>query len=90
MLQALPLNELKLDPAFVNGCADEEKKRYVVEAGIALARTLKVTSVAEGVQQRPDWDLLESLGCDVVQGPFIARPMSEEGLEAWATQWTLK
>ena len=49
-----------------------------------------MTSVAEGVQQRSDWDLLDELGCDVMQGFFIARPMTEEGLDAWTAQWTLR
>ncbi len=89
-LQKLPFNELKIDREFVDGCAASAVKRSVVEASLALARTLKMTAVAEGVQSRQDWDLLSELGCDVVQGFFIARPMSEEGLEAWAAQWTLR
>jgi EAL domain-containing protein (putative c-di-GMP-specific phosphodiesterase class I) len=89
-LQKLPFNELKIDRQFVNGCSQSTTQRSVVEASLALARSLKMVSVAEGVQDRPDWDLLGQLGCDVVQGYFIARPMSEEGLEAWTTQWTLR
>ena len=89
-LQRLPFNELKIDRQFVNGCSRSTTQRSVVEASLALARSLKMVSVAEGVQHRPDWDLLGRLGCDVVQGYFIARPMSEEGLEAWTTQWTLR
>jgi EAL domain-containing protein (putative c-di-GMP-specific phosphodiesterase class I) len=42
-----------------------------------------MTAVAKGVQERADWDVLGELGCDVVQGYYIAHPMSEEGLEAW-------
>jgi EAL domain-containing protein (putative c-di-GMP-specific phosphodiesterase class I) len=75
-LQKLPFNELKIDRSFVH-------------ASLTLARNLKMTSVAVGIQQRPDWELLDELGCDVMQGFFIARPMSEEGLEAWVAQWTL-
>ncbi len=89
-LQKLPFNELKIDRQFVNGCAQSTTQRSVVEASLALARSLKMTSVAEGVQHRPDWDLLNQLGCDVMQGYFIARPMSEEGLEAWAMQWMMR
>ena len=89
-LQRLPFNELKIDRQFVNGCAQSASQRSVVEASLALARSLKMVSVAEGVQQRGDWDLLSELGCDVMQGYFIARPMSEEGLEAWAMQWMLR
>jgi EAL domain-containing protein (putative c-di-GMP-specific phosphodiesterase class I) len=89
-LQRLPFNELKIDRQFVNGCSQSTSQRSVVEASLALARSLKMLSVAEGVQDRPDWDLLGRLGCDVAQGYFIARPMSEEGLEAWAMQWMMR
>jgi EAL domain-containing protein (putative c-di-GMP-specific phosphodiesterase class I) len=90
MVDAIPFDGLKIDPLYVIGCASSGAKRSVVETSLALARSLKLTSVAEGVQERPDWNLLESLGCDVVQGAFIARPMNEEGLDAWAAQWMLK
>jgi EAL domain-containing protein (putative c-di-GMP-specific phosphodiesterase class I) len=89
-LQKLPFNELKIDRSFVHGCSTSASQRSVVEASVALARSLKMTSVAEGIQHRPDWDLLDTLGCDVMQGYFIGRPMSEEGLDAWAAQWTLR
>jgi EAL domain-containing protein (putative c-di-GMP-specific phosphodiesterase class I) len=86
-LQNLPFNEMKIDRSFVHGCSASATRRSVVEASLALARSLKMTSVAEGIQERPDWDLLDELGCDVMQGFFIGRPMSEEGLETWAAQW---
>ena len=89
-LQALPFTEIKIDRQFIDGCSTSRVKRSVVEASLALAHSLKMTSVAEGVEHRNDWDLLLSLGCDVMQGYFIARPMSEEGLEAWAAQWMLR
>jgi EAL domain-containing protein (putative c-di-GMP-specific phosphodiesterase class I) len=88
-LRKLHAGELKIDRSFVHGCSISPSKRSVVEASLTLAHNLRMTSVAEGIQQRPDWDLLDELGCDVMQGFFIARPMSEEGLEAWVAQWTL-
>ena len=48
-----------------------------------------MTSVAEGIQQRPDWDLLHSLGCERMQRYFIARPMPAERLAAWVAHWNL-
>ena len=89
-LQSLPFNEIKIDRQFVDGCATSHVKRSVVEASLALAKALKMTSVAEGVQTKADWDVLYDFGCDVMQGYFVARPMNEEGLEAWAAQWTLR
>jgi len=87
-LHRLPFNELKIDRQFVHGCSHSNSQRSVVEASLALARSLRMTAVAEGIQLRPDWDLLAGLGCEVMQGFFIARPMTEEGLSAWAAHWT--
>ncbi len=88
-LRRLPFNQLKIDRQFVHGSTDSTSKRSVVEASVALARNLQMTSVAEGIQRRSEWDLLQSLGCEEMQGFFTARPMSEEGLSAWAAQWNL-
>jgi len=48
-----------------------------------MARKLKVTSVAEGIETRQDWDLLLRLGCDLGQGYFIAKPMDARAFLAW-------
>ncbi len=45
-------------------------------------------SVAEGVQRQEDWDVLAELGCDVIQGYLVARPMREDDLELWAQAWS--
>jgi EAL domain-containing protein (putative c-di-GMP-specific phosphodiesterase class I) len=87
-LQKLPFSELKIDRNFVNGCSSSSTQRSVVEASLTLARNLQMTSVAEGIQHDADWKLLTELGCDLMQGYFVARPMAEEGLGAWAGQWT--
>lgn len=89
-LQSLPFTELKIDREFVDGCARSKSKRSVVAAGIGLADTLKMTSVAEGVQRQEDWDMIEQLGCDVIQGYLVARPMREDDLETWAQAWALR
>ena len=86
----MPFTELKIDRAFVDGCAKSTLKRSVVEASIALARTLKMTSVAEGVQNQDDLDVLAELDCDVIQGFYFAHPMSEEALTAWVADWSLR
>jgi EAL domain-containing protein (putative c-di-GMP-specific phosphodiesterase class I)/AmiR/NasT family two-component response regulator len=89
-LQKAPFTEIKIDREFANGCAKSRLKRSVVEASIALARTLKMTSVAEGVQVEEDLDVLATLNCDIIQGFIFARPMSEEVLSAWVAQWPPK
>lgn len=43
--------------------------------------------VAEGVEDRADWDFLRLSGCDLAQGHFIARPMPAAELPAWMRAW---
>jgi EAL domain-containing protein (putative c-di-GMP-specific phosphodiesterase class I)/AmiR/NasT family two-component response regulator len=86
-LQKVPFTEMKIDREFVAGCATSTVKRSVVEASIALARTLKMKSVGEGVQNDQDLAVLTALGCDLGQGYLFAKPMSEEGLGVWAEHW---
>jgi EAL domain-containing protein (putative c-di-GMP-specific phosphodiesterase class I) len=86
---AIPFGELKLDRSCVDGCFENPAKRAVVEAGLAIARNLKLSTVAVGVTQRPDWELLADLGCEVAQGHFIAHPMTEAGFGIWVTQWMM-
>ena len=45
-------------------------------------------SVAEGVETRDEWDLVNELGCDMAQGYFIARPMAGNDLPGWLELWT--
>ena len=73
----------------MDGCSETPSKRAVVEAGLAIARNLKLSTVAVGVTQRPDWDLLAQLGCEVAQGRFIAHPMTEMGFGIWLPQWMM-
>jgi EAL domain-containing protein (putative c-di-GMP-specific phosphodiesterase class I)/DNA-binding NarL/FixJ family response regulator len=74
-LTRIPFSELKIDQSFVKDCADNKAMRIVVESSIDMAHKLRVKSVAEGVETKRDWDTLKSIGCDTVQGYFIAKPM---------------
>jgi EAL domain-containing protein (putative c-di-GMP-specific phosphodiesterase class I)/FixJ family two-component response regulator len=86
-LRDIPFDELKLDRSFVNGAGRDPAVRAIVEGTLAMARQLGMKSVAEGVEDRADWDFIRALGCDVAQGYFIARPMPGDGLPDWATAW---
>lgn len=85
-LEALPFGELKIDRQFVDGAHKSQAKRAILQASIALAKTMGQKSVAEGVETKEDWDLLVKLGCDMAQGYFIARPMPEQDLPGWVRQ----
>jgi EAL domain-containing protein (putative c-di-GMP-specific phosphodiesterase class I)/CheY-like chemotaxis protein len=85
-----PFTELKIDRAFVDGASVRPNRRAVVESFIVLARGLGIRSVAEGVEQPADWALLQALGCDLVQGFLVARPMPPEALLPWAERARLR
>lgn len=87
-LKRLPFSELKIDREFVDGCSRSATQRSVVEASLALARSLGMTSVAEGVQYKADWDVLIDLGCDMVQGYYVSPPLSEDTLAVWRERET--
>jgi EAL domain-containing protein (putative c-di-GMP-specific phosphodiesterase class I) len=58
----------------------------IVQAIVELAHTLDLKVVAEGVEDQPTWDLLRASGVDVVQGFYLARPMSAADFVAWYTE----
>lgn len=82
-LQRVPFVELKIDRAFVDGAAHDAAARAILESSIELAKKLGLTTVAEGVEQIEDYQLLEQLGCDLVQGFLFAPAMSGEALLPW-------
>jgi EAL domain-containing protein (putative c-di-GMP-specific phosphodiesterase class I) len=86
-LRDIPFDELKLDRSFVHGAANDPALRAIVAATLAMARQLGMKAVAEGLEDRADWDCLRGLGCDVAQGYLIARPMPGGDLPGWRVEW---
>ena len=82
-LQRLPVDELKIDRSFIRDLTGSETDTSIVEATVALARKLGLTTVAEGVERAETWDRLVRLGCDLAQGYYISRPLPADELEAW-------
>ena len=84
-LQSLPVDELKIDRAFVSCLSHGTDAVGIVRAVIDLAHSLLLPAIAEGVETEDEWKLLSQLGCDGVQGWYVARPMPA----AQATEWVL-
>jgi len=79
-LQAIAVNELKIDKEFVSGMLASESDAAIVRASLELGHGLGLRVVAEGVEQQEQLDALRELGCDAVQGFHIARPLPAEVL----------
>lgn len=86
-LKQLPFSELKVDRAFVCGAGQDPITRAILESSVQLGHTLGLNLVAEGVETQEDWDLVAKLGCDEVQGFFIAKPMPADKLLDWKKDW---
>lgn len=74
-LTRIAFGELKIDQSFVQGFASNDQLLIVVASNIDMAHKLGIKCVAEGVETKEDWDLLKSMGCDIGQGYYIAKPM---------------
>jgi EAL domain-containing protein (putative c-di-GMP-specific phosphodiesterase class I)/CheY-like chemotaxis protein len=86
-LRDIPFDELKVDQGFIHGAANNHTLRAIYNASLALAKQLGMKAVAEGVEDRTDWDFVCSTGCDFAQGYFIAKPMPPDEISGWIAVW---
>ena len=86
-LKQLPFTELKVDRSFVCGATRDSVSRAILESSVQMGHALGMSVVAEGAETQEDWDQLVAVGCDEVQGYFVARPMPAEDFIAWKTRW---
>jgi diguanylate cyclase (GGDEF)-like protein/PAS domain S-box-containing protein len=89
-LQRFPIDILKIAKSFVDDVGRERSQPVLARAIIALAETLGLRTVAEGIEVQEQWQALRGLGCELGQGYFFARPMSAAAMEqkmvsGWAT-----
>ena len=74
-LTQFPLDVLKIDKSFINKLTDGDKGQAITEAIIAIAKTLNVEVVAEGVESKEQLDILRMLDCNLVQGYYFSPPI---------------
>ncbi len=84
-LHRFPIGGLKIDRSFVSHMGDRQDYALVLEAIISLAQKLKLRIVAEGVETADQMAMLRSMGCDLAQGYFFAKPLEPARAEAFVT-----
>ena len=82
-LKQLPVKELKIDKSFVMDIINDDNDAVIVRSTIDMAHNLGLKVVAEGVENREIWDLLQMLRCDIAQGFFMSKPCSAENCTQW-------
>ncbi|KAF0866591.1 bifunctional diguanylate cyclase/phosphodiesterase [Pseudomonas sp. LD120] len=77
-LKRLPANELKIDRGFITELAKNSDDAAIVSSIVALGKTLGMRVVAEGVETAEQQEMLTDLGCDILQGYLLGKPMSAQ------------
>ena len=85
-LRRFPFDILKIDKSFVDGVATEPTASALVDAMIRIGKTLRLETVAEGVEQAEQADRLRSLDCDIGQGYYFSRPLPRDAITALLRQ----
>jgi EAL domain-containing protein (putative c-di-GMP-specific phosphodiesterase class I) len=74
-LTKFPIHFLKIDQAFVREAPSNKNVNSVIAATIAMAHSLNLKVIAEGVEKKEQLEFLKTLGCDIVQGYLISKPL---------------
>lgn len=77
-LKRLPIDSLKIDRSFISDLPEDKDDSAIIDAIIALANSLGIKTVAEGVENLEQIQLLQEKGCNDVQGYFISKPLCED------------
>lgn len=84
-LRLFPINRLKIDQSFIRDIEQTPANESITKAIIALAGSLCLEIVAEGIETIPERNVLENLGCIEGQGYLFAKPLSAADVTAWIT-----
>ena len=79
-LKRLPIDKLKIDQTFVRDLPDDEEDAGITKAVIALAKSLNLKIIAEGVETKKQKDFLVENGCRNIQGYYYSKPVPADEL----------
>jgi EAL domain-containing protein (putative c-di-GMP-specific phosphodiesterase class I)/CheY-like chemotaxis protein len=86
-LKHMPFTELKVDRIFAHGATEDPATRAILESSIKLGRVFGLNVVVEGIEIKADYELAAALGCDEIQGYFIAKPMPPDEFIKWLSDY---
>lgn len=86
-LRSMPFNEIKIDKVFIQQARQSDSDQAIIKAIVSLGKAFKMKVVAEGCEDQATLSLLKDLGCDLVQGYYIARPLDVEDAIRFITEY---
>ncbi len=81
-LKGLPIDTLKIDKTFIDTVITDENTRIITESIIYMVKKLGLETIAEGVETKEQFEYLNAIDCDNIQGYYLGKPMMPEGIEA--------
>ncbi len=82
-LRTMPVHEMKIDRSFTTNMRSDSSSGAITRSLLGLAHNLELEVVAEGVEDEETWTALAALGCDIVQGYCLSRPLPADEFAAW-------
>ncbi|WP_375177419.1 putative bifunctional diguanylate cyclase/phosphodiesterase [Marinobacter mobilis] len=86
--RSLPIDLIKIDQSFVRNLLDNSNDRAIVESVVFLAKRFDRPVLAEGVETNAHARLLRDIGCELIQGYGLARPMAAAPFNQWLADWS--
>ena len=83
LINKLPLSQLKIDHSFVSDMDTKQKRLAIVQSTVDLGKNMSLEVIAEGVENSNQIEILDLLGCEYIQGNYLAEPMPVPEFEAW-------
>lgn len=80
-LKQLPINTLKIDKSFIDNIVANEREKAIVDGIIQLAQKIDLDVIAEGVETVDQIKLLQSIGCNQIQGYYFSKPLPADEIE---------
>jgi EAL domain-containing protein (putative c-di-GMP-specific phosphodiesterase class I) len=82
-LKRFPIDCVKIDRAFIKDMPENTDDVAIARTIVAMAKSLGLTTVAEGVETAEQLELLKTMGCDQIQGYFFSRPLPADDFMAY-------
>jgi polar amino acid transport system substrate-binding protein len=80
-LKNLPINTIKIDKSFIDSITQEEKDRIILKSIINISHSFNYNVVAEGVENKEQFEILRNMDCDIYQGYYFGKPVDENTFE---------